>query len=106
MDLRKMLLEDFGVDYPISGGLGNSRDNPIIIHRVTPNDYVGVEHGVLKCIATGRRVAIQFKGQALIMHNGRAIDQIKVQMSKDLGDQTEHIIENWYFDVTNCMGGD
>ena len=106
MDLRKLLFADFGVDYPISGGLGNSRDNPIIVHRAIPNDYVGIEHGVLQCIAKGRGVMIQFKQQALITHNERSIDQIKVQMSRNLGDQTEHTIENWYFDVTDCLGGD
>ncbi len=104
MDLRKMLFEDFGIDFPISGGLGNSRDNPIIVHRANPNDYVGVEHGVLHCIARGRRVKIQFKQQALIIHNNRSIDQIKVQMSEEFGDHIEHTIENWYFDITECMG--
>ncbi len=106
MNLRQMLLEDFGFDFPISGGTGNSRDNPIIIHRAIPNNYVGVEHGVLQCIARGRGVNIQFKQQALISHNGRSIDQIKVELSKNLGVQSEYTIENYYFDVTDCLGGD
>ena len=42
MTLRELLKQDFGKDLPISGGMGNSIDNPIIIHREGINDYVGI----------------------------------------------------------------
>jgi hypothetical protein len=43
MTLKDLLKNDFGADLPISGGFGNSIDNPIIIHRNGINDYVGTE---------------------------------------------------------------
>ena len=44
MDLRQLLKADFDIDFPISGGTGNSRDNPIVIHKQVPNDYTSVEY--------------------------------------------------------------
>lgn len=43
MTLKELLKEDFELELPISGGFGNSIDNPIIIHRTEINDYVGTE---------------------------------------------------------------
>jgi hypothetical protein len=44
MNLKELLEKDFGVKLPISGGIGYSIENAIIIHRATINNYVGTEH--------------------------------------------------------------
>ena len=49
INLRALLKADFGVEYPISGGTGNSRDSAVVIHYQVPNDYVAVEYAVLRC---------------------------------------------------------
>ncbi len=100
--LRELLKEDFDIDFPISGGWGNSRDNAIIIHKVQPNDYTSVEYGILQCLGTGRRINWKVIKQALMEHNGRSLDQIKIETkeSTDKGIITQ--IENYYFDITEC----
>lgn len=103
MNLRELLKSDFGVDFPISGGTGNSRDDPIVVHRTHPNDYVGVEYGVIRFLCEGRGVTCNLVQQALILHNGRNIDQLKIE-TKEVTD-TEIITqtENYYFDITECV---
>ena len=79
MTLKAMLLRDFGRDFPISGAFGQSLDAPIIVHRQTPNDYTSVEYGVLECLGKGRRVTWKLLRQSLLTHDGRSIDQLKIE---------------------------
>jgi hypothetical protein len=103
-NLRAMLKEDFGIDLPISGGIGNSRDGPVVIHYRVPNDYVAVEHTVLRCLGTGRRVEWKLLQQTLIEHNGRKLDQMKIETKETTDTEIITQIENYYFDVTECLG--
>ena len=66
INLRNLLKKDFGIDFPISGGTGNSRDNPIVVHKVEPNDYTSVEYGILRCLGEGRRVEWKVLQQAVL----------------------------------------
>ena len=101
-NIRELLRKDFGFDFPISGGAGNSRDNPIIVHKSIPNDYTAIEYGILRCLGIGRRLEWKVIQQSLIHHNNRTLDQIKIE-TKQLTD-TEEVtqIENYYFDITEC----
>jgi hypothetical protein len=103
-DLRAMLLADFGIDFPISGGPGNSREAPIVIHYATPNDYVGVEHSVVSCLCTGRGVEWRLLLSSLIEHSGRRIEQMKIETKWATESQLITQIENYYFDITDCFG--
>ena len=57
MNLRELLKSDFGIDFPITGGYGNSIDNPIIIQKVEPNDFVSIEYAILRCLGEGRALS-------------------------------------------------
>lgn len=104
MDLRQVLKADFDIDYPISGGMGNSIDNPIIIHRQIPNDYTSVEYGILRCLGVGRRIEWKIVLQTLLEHNGRMVDRIKIETTQTTEDEVITQIENYYFDITECFG--
>ena len=56
MIFREIIKTQFGVDLPISGGIGNSIENAVVIERTPLNDYVSVEHQVLKYIALVREL--------------------------------------------------
>lgn len=103
MNLRDLLLKDFGVDLPISGGLGNSRDSPIVVHRAMPNDFSQTEYLVLQCLGLGRGVEWNLLQQSLLSHNDRKIDQIKIETTKMVGEECVTQVENYYFDITECL---
>lgn len=104
INLRAMLKADFGVDLPISGGTGNSRDAAVIIHYQVPNDYVAVEYTVLRCLGIGRRVEWKLLEQVLIEHNGKKLDQMKIETTETTDVEIIKQIESYYFDVTECFG--
>src|SRR6187402_3166898 len=105
MNLRDLLRNDFGVDLQISGGTGNSLGNPIIIHRTRLNDYVGTEYTILKFIGLGRRIQWKTIGQESLTHNTRKIDKIKIETKEIKEEQIIDQIENYYFDITECIPG-
>ncbi len=98
MKLRQLLNEDFGIDFPISGGNGNSRDNPIVIHKQDPNDHTSIEYGILRYLGIGRRIKWKLIKQSLIEYEGRKLDQLKIETISEVTTQ----IENYYFDITEC----
>ena len=103
MDLKQFLRQDFGVDFPISGGMGNSRDNPIHIHRIEPNDYTSVEYGVLGCLGRIRSIEWKLLQQSTLHHNGRTLDQLKIETREVTATEIITQIENYYFDITECV---
>ncbi|MGI8892845.1 MAG: hypothetical protein ACR2GN_05230 [Bacteroidia bacterium] len=84
INLKEMLKEDFGVDLPIRGGHGNSIDNPIIIEKAIPNNYVDTEMAVIKFIGLGRRIGWKIFSQQLIIHNNRFIDKIQIEYNREI----------------------
>lgn len=106
MELKELIKKDFGVDLPISGGTGDSIDNPIVIHRKGINDYVGTEYSILKYIGIGRGIEWETTGQQLMEHNGRQIDQIEIKTRKLTPDKIYTTTEKFYFDITECFGPD
>jgi hypothetical protein len=103
MTIKELIKTDFGVDLPISGGFGNSIDNPIIIHKEGINDYVGTEYFILKCLGKGRRIEWKILEQALLTHNNKKIDKIKIETKQTTELETITQIENYYFDITKCF---
>lgn len=104
INLRELLKADFGMDFPISGGTGNSKDSPIVIHYQEPNDYVGVEYGVLRCLGIGRRIEWKLIQQTLLNCDGRRIEQMKIETKETTATQIITQVENYYFDITECFG--
>ena len=103
MTLKDNLFQQFNVDLPISGDVGDSIDTPIIIHREDMNDYVGVESATLKYFMLMHGVEWQRHGQSLIKYNNRLIDEIKVEVRKESGGKIVTFIDSFYFDITECI---
>lgn len=103
MNLKALLKQDFDIDFPISGGTGDSRDNPIVIHRVEPNDYVSVEYGILRCLGMGRRIEWELVQQEVIHYGGKTLDQMKIRTKETTLSEIITQVENYYFDITKCV---
>lgn len=92
-----MLLRDFDIDLPISGGTGNSKDNPIVISPT--KNPVEVEYDVLNCLGIGRNVEWKTLGQEFFTYNGKRMDKIKIEVISLTETQIITTIENYYFQL-------
>lgn len=97
--IRRDALELLGVDMPISGGGGNSRNSPIVIEDADPSRSAYWEHQVIGFIYSMRGVDYKFEKATMEEHEGRIIEQYKLSRPDD-----EENYYNYYFDVTAAMG--
>lgn len=104
MNLRELINQHFDTDYPISGGTGNSLDNPIVIEREENDiDYQVVQKGVLYCIGQARDMSWELMENMRVNHNGRELDQLVVEVREKQGGYVKTSTVNYYFDITNYV---
>ena len=104
MDIRELIKKAFNEDLPISGGMGNSIEQAVILESGGPlNDYVSLQYQVMDLISKGRNVSWELKGQELIVKEGRKYDKLMVAVKGINGNPMPLQIEYHYYDITNCM---
>ena len=101
MNFKEKVKAEFGISLPISGGMGNSIDNAIVIENQDPMmDCVSIEYEVLKYIGMIRGVEFDLMLQELLFHEEKTIDKLNVKTTKMSGDDAESLEEDFYFDIT------
>lgn len=67
MDISELIRKAFNEDLPISGGMGNSIEEAVILESAGPmNDYLTQEYRVMDLISKGRDVSWELKRQSLV----------------------------------------
>jgi hypothetical protein len=74
-----------------------------VIHRRSPNNYVGLEYKILECFGIARQVQWEVVKQHFFSHNGRKLDQIVIKTRQDTSAETITTTEAHYFDITECF---
>ena len=104
MDIRELIKKAFNKDLAISGGMGNSIEEAVILESVGPmNDYVSLEYQVMDLISLGRDVSWELKGQELVIKDARKYDKLTVTVNGINGNTMPLQLEYHYFDITKCM---
>lgn len=103
LSVRQMLKRDFGVDLPISGGIGNSINNPVIIEPQAGTDYRQVENDYLKYVCMGRKVIWEFIGRDPVGRGDRRMDKVRIGTQEFTPEEVITQVEHYYFDITDCV---
>jgi hypothetical protein len=96
--IRQDILEHTGVEVPISGGMGQSEDDPIVIDDTDASRSAHWEHQVVGFIARMRGVGYTFERSELFTKGNRTLERFKVSWEGD-----EDNYHNFYFDVTSAL---
>ena len=106
ISLKQALFLTFGEELPIKGGKGINIENAIIIKRTSPmNDYVSIEHQILKYLGIARRlITWNIVMQQLLVQNDRTYDIFELNVISDQNEQWVAQTEYFYFDITECFG--
>jgi len=106
ISLKQALFLTFGEELPIKGGKGINMENAIIIERTSPmNDYVSIEHQILKYLGIARRlITWNIVMQQLLVQNDRTYDIFELNVISDQNEQWVAQTEYFYFDITECFG--
>ena len=101
MDIKELFQKAFNVNLPISGGMGNSIENAVIIHPDGMlNDYTQTEYSVMDYMASGRDIQWKFIQQDLIIHENKKIDRFTIQVKGIENNPMPDHQEYMYFDIT------
>ena len=104
MDIRELIKKAFNEDLPISGGMGNSIEEAVILESAGPlNDYVSLQYQVMDLISRGRDISWELKGQELVVKDGRKYDKLEVIVKGINGNPMTLQTEYHYYDITNCI---
>jgi len=104
MNIRELLKKAFNEDLPISGGMGNSIEEAVVLESAGPlNDYPSLEYQVMDLISLGRDVSWELKGQEFLVKDDRKYDKLVVAVKGINGNPMPLQLENHYFDITKCM---
>ena len=98
MPIKALLKNITKKNLHISGGLGLIND-PIILDKDGPLDYVKTEDTILKYIGILHGVTWKKIDKSLIKHNGRYIDHIKIEVVDTIDEEVITHIENYFFDI-------
>jgi hypothetical protein len=102
--LKRQIQNELGLDLPISGGMGLSLEDTIVVHPRGKNEDVKTEYLILDSLSKLEGIAWKRLGQKLLRHNDRYYDEITLEI------QETHTVDGlpkeqkFYFDVTECWG--
>lgn len=99
MSLRDLLKRDFGYDLKISGGVGQSRSDSIVVSASDPADAAVTEMLVLRGIGKGRGILWRSLARTPLKHEGMSLEQVKVETKAVSDAEIITQRENYYFDV-------
>jgi hypothetical protein len=108
--IKNLLKQDFGMDLNISGGSGQSREDPIIVLSDTETEAAHTELLVLRGIGKGRNLAGQNGGGGflwrsvginLVSESSPQIVQRKIETKEIRSDEIVTQTENYYFSRKN-----
>lgn len=106
MGIREVIINNFNIDLPISCGTGNSLANPIVLEKTEINDYVNTEYVILKYIGLLRGIEWKLIQQENFEIEGHVMDKIKIETKFRTETEIVTQIENYYFDITECVNRD
>lgn len=93
--IRKDIANYSGSDIPISGGGGNSRDNPIIINEPDPSKSAYYIQQVVWFINYMQGEDWEFVESNILNIDGNIIEQYKISRNSDIDNYY-----NYYFDIS------
>jgi hypothetical protein len=101
--MKELLLRDFGVDLPISGGNGNSIENAVQILEMDSYSLASIELTYLQCLGQGRRIKWTLIGHELLRESHGVFEKLKIETVEETASEIITQIENYYFDITTCQ---
>lgn len=99
--IREIISDLFQINLPITGGNGKSIEDAIVM--LEDENYVHNESVVLEYLGFYRFVDWKVLGQKLLCCGDKRFDCITISVS-EVVDKSEVWTEEFFFDVSNCLG--
>ncbi len=98
--VRDLLIRDFGIDLPISGGRGSSIGDPIIINTQSAHEASWIEMEYVRCICARFGWHWRAIGREIIDDANGRIERLSCEVKYPEDDQVITERRNFYFDIS------
>jgi hypothetical protein len=98
--LREMLKRDFGKEFQISGGFGNSVDDPILLDSRSGSEASWTEMEVARCIYGGLSCHWRLLSRTRVQDSNRPIERFTCEVKYAEGDEIVTEKRSFYFDLS------
>lgn len=98
--LRELLLQDWGLDLPIGGGDGRSRETPIVITETNPQKAAAAQVLILRSLGQGRGIFWRKQARLLLGQDWPCVEQFEIKTVELQPKEQITQIENYYFDMS------
>lgn len=99
--IREIISDLFQINLPITGGNGKSIKDAIVMN--VDENYVQNEYVVLEYLGFSRFMEWKVLGQKLLCIGDKRFDCITISVY-DVLDNTDVWTEEYFFDITDCLG--
>jgi hypothetical protein len=101
--LRDLLMGGMGIELPIRGGYGGSREDPIVITAPDMDGVALVKALTLHAVGRGRGIFWRTVANTLLGEEWPGIEQFKIETVRLTETQMITRTENFYFDVSAAI---
>jgi hypothetical protein len=101
--LRDLLMGGTGIELPIGGGYGGSREDPIVITAPDMDGVALVKALTLHAVGRGRGIFWRTVANSLLGDEWPGIEQFKIETVRLTETQMITRTENFYFDVSTAI---
>lgn len=100
-NLKESIKSDYGFDLPISGGVGLSADDPIIIDTFDEIDAPNIEWRVIDCVSRSLESAWFLYDKKISKLNDRLIEKVTIAVNYYKDKTPTKVVRDYYFDISS-----
>ena len=100
-NLKESIKADYGFDVPISGGVGLSEDDAIIIDTYDEIDAPNIEWRVIDCVSRSLESAWFLYDKKISKHHDKLIEKVTIAVNYYKDKTPVKVVRDYYFDVSS-----
>jgi hypothetical protein len=103
LSLREVIKEEYGVDLPISGGVGLSQDNPVVIDTTSQLDASNIQWRVIQSANQSLKRAWLISNKLIFKDGDKLIEKVTTNVNYYQDKKPMRVVWDFYFDISSVI---
>jgi hypothetical protein len=100
-NLKESIKADYGFDVPISGGVGLTEDDAIVIDTFDEIDAPNIEWRVIDCVSRSLESAWFLYDKKISKHHDKLIEKVTIAVNYYKNNEPVKVVRDYYFDISS-----
>ena len=103
LSLREVIKEEYGVDLPISGGVGLSQDDPVVINTSNQLDASNIQWRVIQSANQSLKRAWLISNKLIFKDGDKLIEKVTTNVNYYQDKKPMRVVWDFYFDISGVI---